>query len=472
MMNSKRIVLVRPGVYGEGLIVPLGLLYLAGYLNSKITDLDITIIDAALQDLSPQAIAEKIKKINPGVVGLTGMTLHSDAMKETARCIRKVLPGGVIVAGGAAATSNYAWLLAEHSIDFAVLGEGEEAFYQIVKALRQKEAITAIGSVAYRDAAGKVIVNPVQEPIENLDLIPMPAYPLISVSDYFNSKKRNSQSPVYISKKNLPILTSRGCPFGCIYCHNVFGKKFRSRSAENVVREIIWLTRTYKIEELEIVDDIFNYDILRAKEIMRGIINAGLGLKISFPNGIKYEMLDDEMLFLFKQAGVYRIAFGIESANKRMQKILRKEIDLPRIKDLIRKSAKAGFFVSGFFQLGLPGEGKEEMGQTIDYAASTSLHTATFHLTIPFPGTPMYQEYVRDKFIFASSSNFRSISVNVSAVSNKELLGLKKYAYYKFYFNPRRIINIYKSFPVKKRIFYNFINILSDIFFQKWVINA
>ena len=117
------------------------------------------------------------------------------------------------------------------------------------------------------------------------------------------------------------------------------------------------------------------------------MIDANLGIKIAFPNGIKYEMVDEEFLELFKRAGGYRIAFGIESADPHGQKIVRKKTDVVRLTKVINQADKMGFFTSGFFQLGLPGETKEQMMNTVNFALNSKLHTAMFHLTTPFPGT-------------------------------------------------------------------------------------
>lgn len=467
-----KIVLIRPGKYPEGLIVPLGLLYLAGYLNSKKPDIKLSIIDAALEDLGPKEIVDRVRLLKPDLVGLTGLTTHTRDIKETAKHIRMSLPEAVIIAGGPVTTSNYRELLKEGSIDFGVIGEGEETFYQLVKSLQEGLEPSLLDGLVYHDREGNITANNERKLIEDIDDIPRPAYHLISLDSYFKGPKRNSQSSVYISKSNLPVITSRGCPFKCIFCHKTLGKVFRARSADNVVDEIIWLKRTYNIEELEIIDDIFNYDKARAKDIFKKLIDAGLNLKISFPSGIKYEMIDDELLDLFKKAGVYRLALGIESGNQRVQKTIGKIVDLARVREIIAQCSKMGFFVSGFFQLGIPGETKEEMMDTIRFAISTKLHTAMFHFTVPFPGTTMYEEYVKGKVEVSDFKDVRNISVNLSAVSDEELLRIKRYAFYKFYFNPVRIINLYRRFPVKKRLFLNFINVLSEIFFKKWIVQT
>ena len=249
------------------------------------------------------------------------------------------------------------------------------------------------------------------------------------------------------------------------------GKRFRPRNVKDVVEEIRFLKEHFSLDELEIIDDIFNFNTDRAKKIMEEIIAEDLNLKISFPSGIKYEMLDDEMLQLFRKAGVYRLAFGIESANPQIQDKIGKRVDIPRVTSLIEKATQMGFFTSGFFQLGIPGETKSQMLETIRFALGSKLHTAMFHFTIPFPGTQMYEENVKIRGITQDRfKSAREISINLSAVSDLDLIRLKKYAFLKFYFNPARMLRIFRTFPDKQRLFRNFLNVVSEVIFNKWII--
>ena len=488
-LTIKRIALVRPGDYPEGLIIPLALVYLASYLRERISGIEFIIIDAPLEDLDDKEVAKRVKDFNPDLVGLTGLTYHTPYVKSVAREIKELLPDTPIVAGGAGVSSDPADVLQESAIDFGVLGEGEDAFYALIKIIETGEDHNKLNSVVYRNADGKVVWNKDHPLIQDPDSIPFPAYDLLEVEKYFTSPKRTAQSPVYISKRILPILTSRGCPLKCVFCHDTLGKTFRHRSPENIANEIIWLKKTYGFEELEIVDDIFNFDIRHAKIVFRKLIDANLGIKIAFPNGIKYEMVDEEFLELFKRAGGYRIAFGIESADPDGQKIVRKKTDVVRLTKVINQADKMGFFTSGFFQLGLPGETKEQMMNTVNFALNSKLHTAMFHLTTPFPGTPMYEEHIRDKIESGEYNGSREqyevelkkkvtfvgareLSLNLSAVSDQELLEIKKTAFRKFYFNPKRMLSIWRVYPVRKRLLTNFINVLSEMFLNKWIIQT
>lgn len=484
----RKIVLVRPGDYPEGLIAPLGIMYIASYLRSKLPDIEVLLIDAPLEDLTAVQVAERVKAFGPDLVGLSGLTYHVLQMKAAAQEIHRLCPEALIVAGGPGVSSDPADFFKEPSIKYGIMGEGEETFYQLVKCLREGKNPETLDGLAYLAPDGKTICNPSRGQLEP-DSIPYPAFDLIPVFDYFSSKKRTSQSPVYISKRILPILTSRGCPMKCVFCHDTLGKVFRCRSVDNVMQEILMLKSKYGIEELEIIDDIFNFDIKRAKEIFRKLINAALNLKISFPNGIKYEMIDDELMGLFKKAGVYRVAFGIESASAEGQKLVRKRTNLVRMSEIINQAHDMGFFVSGFFQIGLPGETKAQMLETINYAISSKLHTAMFHVTTPFPGTPMYEEHIesvvkdgnngsREQYedeLRKRVSYFngaRGITMNLSKVSDQELIDLKRYAFRRFYFSRPRIIDLYRVYPVKSRLFKNCVNVISEMLFGKWVLQT
>ena len=435
-------------------------------------EIEFKIIDAALEDCTPEEAAKSSADFSPDLIGITGLTVHTGDVMRTAHECKKICPNANIITGGPGSTSNYDEILNEKAIDLCVIGEGEDALLELVRTIDNGGDIKALKGVAFRDPSGKVVKNCDRALMEDLDVIPFPAYHLIDVKKYFSCKKRTAQSPVSISKHIMPILSSRGCPYKCSFCHNTFGKQFRDRSAENVFAEISWLKQTYGIKELEVIDDIFNFNRKRAKEIFNKIIAADLGLMIAFPNGLKYEMLDHELMDLFKKGGVYRIAFGIESGNYNVQKYkIRKVVDLEKIREVINYGDKLGFYLSGFFQLGLPGETKQEMMDTINFATSTKLHTAMFHLTIPFPGTDLYNEFIKGKEEYRNVKfeSPRRISINMSAVSNKSLLNIKRLAFLKFYFNPSRMFRIWKVMPVKSKLVYNFFNVISEILIGRWI---
>jgi radical SAM superfamily enzyme YgiQ (UPF0313 family) len=189
------------------------------------------------------------------------------------------------------------------------------------------------------------------------------------------------------------VLTSRGCPSRCSFCNrNIFGTTWRSHSAERVLAEVEHLVKRYGIRQLDILDDNFTLDNKRAKQILEGIIRRGFKLDINLQNGIRVDRTDDEMLGLMKRAGVFKVAFGVESADPHVQGRAHKVVDLERARKLTATARSLGIVTHGFFIIGLPGDTPDTMERTLRYAIAMNPHYANFSVCIPFPGTEIYEE--------------------------------------------------------------------------------
>ncbi|UCD85187.1 MAG: radical SAM protein, partial [Deltaproteobacteria bacterium] len=235
-------------------------------------------------------------------------------------------------------------------------------------------------------------------------------------------------------------------------------KKFRVRKPENVFSEIEILYHEYGIREFHIIDDTFNLIPKRAMKICNLVMKNGMRIDIAFPNGLRGDLIDDELLIKLKEAGTYKINFGIESATDRIQKIINKRLDINKVNTAISKAVKAGIFTHGWFMLGFPTETKDEMIKTIDFACNSKLHTAGFNIVIPFPATQLYEMKETQqclKEIDFDNFNYRTATMNLSAVSLSDLRRLHKLAHRKFYFNPSRLTRIFLSTPNKLDIIRN-----------------
>lgn len=234
----------------------------------------------------------------------------------------------------------------------------------------------------------------------------------------------------------------------------MMGFQFRARSPANILREIKWLVEKYNIQEFHIEDDIFNFRLNRAKETMAAINGLGKKLAFAFPNGLKVEMIDAELLSLFKKAGVYRINLGIETAVPRIQEMVNKPIDLKKLDSVISLINGEGISSHGFFMIGFPGETEEDILTTINYAATSGLATANFSLVKIFPMTPLGDRFLEEvKFTDDFSFSYDAVSTNFSHVSDERLKALEKLAYIKFFFRPARIWRIFRTTPNKKNLF-------------------
>lgn len=446
-----RILLMRPNSDVYCTPVPLGLMYLSSYLKKKHW-CDIKLLDGRAKNLKGrEKYVEAIQAFNPDIVGISAMHHEAQASKQLAGLIKNTKKNCVVVIGGAYPSSDYESCLKCKDIDFAVINEGEEAFLELIKYIEEQKPVENVKGVAYRKD-GVTIFNGNRAPIEDLDAIPYPDYSLVDMNLYFYGTRPGITNPIYWKKKAVNIMTSRGCPFKCTYCHKIFGKHIRYRSIDNVMGEISFLHRKYKIEEVEFLDDCFNLNLKRAKKLLDALIESKMNLKISFPNGLRVDCIDKELVDKLKGANTYKVSFGIETASPRLQSKIRKNINLEKAKRTITIVAESGIHTTGFFMLGLPSETEQEMKMTINYALNSSLHSVSFLILTPFPGTEIWEHACSNNGVY---THYDKISVNLSHVSDERLYQLRKMAYRKFYFNPRRILALFGLLKGKRNITYN-----------------
>lgn len=449
-----RIFLLRPDSEVYTSTPPMGILTLAAYYRAN-GPYEVGIFDGRAYAATTTQLVDKVVKYKPDVVGISLFTMERAEGHQAAHEIKKAIPDVTIICGGAYPTTQYQEVLANPAIDFAVTGEGEISGLELLEALSKDQLPQSITGVAWR--RNGTVVNPeIRSFIEDLDQIPHPAWDLVDMEYYFYNP--NKPAPMNLYQKNprsAPIFTSRGCPYHCTYCHNIFGKKLRRHSVEYVLDEITYLKTEKGVEEIEVTDDIFNLDPEWTKQFARSIIERDLKLNFSFPNGLRADRMTKEIVDLLVQMGTYRIVYAVESGSARVQKAIRKNINLEKAWDYINYTASKGISVGSFFILGFLDETEEEMRQTINFACTAKLSTASFFILTPFPGTEIYQQ-AREKNVNmdeVSFTHYYALSANLSAVPDKKLLRLRVYAYLRFYGNPLRLIRLLRTTPLHRFFF-------------------
>ena len=276
-------------IHGPEGLPRMGLAYLSASLTNN--DIEHDILDLKLYSKNwKQVLNTKLNKYSS--FGITSTTFEFDGASEVAKYIKNYAPYSIIIIGGPHATLLGKEILkSHHEFDYCVKGEGEESLPNLVNLIDSecKEDIKNIKGICYRECE-KVKFNNCGV-INDLDKIPFPNY------DKFESDK-------YGSFKDLPLLTSRGCPFGCIYCSVglIMGRKFRARTPENVINEMEYLIGKYGTSYFWFIDDNFTLDIERAKKVCSHIINKGFNIKWSVPNGISVARIDEELVYLMKKS--------------------------------------------------------------------------------------------------------------------------------------------------------------------------
>ena len=444
--------LIRPGIRFSRMVFsqPLGLLYLVSVLRREFPgEFEIELVEQALEDLTLDQVRERIQRFDPDLIGFSCLSVEADEMQRVARVAKQVKPGCVTVLGGPHATVFYDYALDDPNLDLVVLNEGEITFPELLRALREDRPLDGVAGIVFK-REGRLVQTPPREHVPELDTIPFPAWDLIDWKRYAVQISMNAYSA---AQPWAILFTSRACPYQCTYCHSIFGKKVRYRSLENVMAEIELLTQTYGVRELQIVDDIFNLDLDRAKRICDEIVARGIQVKIAFPNGLRGDRMDRELIHKLRQAGCYSMTYAVETASPRLQKLIKKNLNLDKVREAIAWSYDEGIITHGFFMLGFPGETPAEMKMTVDFALSAKLLRPLFFTVVIYPRTGLYElaqkEYPNFDFSRWKMFDLQYLSETpfYTKATGLDLFKLQRDAYRRFFFRPKTLAVLVWRFP-------------------------
>jgi len=391
---------------------PLGLAYIAAVLEEN--EYTVSILDAIAEGwkkervidgmkftgLSYEEIGDKIKKYSPEIVGISApFTSQADCALKIANVVKNVDKDITTIIGGAHASVRPEDCLSNPNVDYVVIGEGEHTVLELVEKIQTNpDAVNNIKGIAYKNNA-IVVKTPARPFIEDLDSIPFPARHLLPMQSYFEAAKnvRSSRSISTFNKRWATVITSRGCPFGCIFCsiHTVMGRKWRARSPENVVDEIEHLVNEYRVQHLDIEDDNLTLDKKRAEKIFDLMMERGLDIEWSTPNGVRADTLDENLIIKMKKSGCKRIIVAPESGNQQViDNIIKKKINLNKVEEVVKLCKKHKLLVESFFVIGFPGETKENIRETIEYEKKLrklGVDDCATYIATPFYGTGLYK---------------------------------------------------------------------------------
>ena len=427
-------------------VPPLGLMYLAAALRRA--GHQVRIYEAGVRWRDLDRFRDALAAFHPAVVGLSAITTEAEVMARMAVTARATLPGVPILVGGPHATAYPEWCLRHPAIDYAILGEAEHSVPALLEALLRGQRPEGLAGIASRSSTGELVVGPPPRLIRDLDELAFPAWDLIDIDLYARHRSMSAMG----HRRYMPLVTSRGCPYHCIYCHQVHGKRFRARSPLNVVAEMDELHRRHGIHDFEVIDDIFNLEKERTQEILERVAALPWRATLSFPNALRADLLDDLQIDWLRRAGTVYLSLAVETATPRLQRLIRKNLRLEGVPQVIESAVGRGIFVNGFFMLGFPTETLEEAQATVDFAVRSRLHEALFFIVTPFSGTelgrmtgaPVPHERVPESF---QDFDYYQGTANISAMSDEALYGLQREAYRRFYADPRRVLRILWCHP-------------------------
>ena len=409
-----------PYSYGnaDGLVgsyFPLGLGYLAAWLKRHSYEADI--LQPEPEQSFDDALTAKLESFKPTLAGISVMTPSYPQAVRLCGLIKESDPSRKTVLGGHHISAVGGEALAQApEVDFAVIGEGEQTLLELAAALDEgRTDMSDIDGLAWRDADGEIRVNPPREFMTDMDSLPHPARELVDMSRF------GLHSYIDFGKRSATMVTSRGCPFKCMFCSSwlAMGSKYRWRSADSVLAEIRELVEVHKVDHIVFEDDTMTLRRSRMVEICNALIEM--------PNSPSWyclsrvDTMDLELARLMRKAGCRMVNFGIESGSPEILEKIGKKISLDKAVDAIAACTKAGLRTQCTFIVGFPFDTDETMELTYRAACRIKPTIAMFFPLTPYPGTRVFDEFMDpsiapktvgqwDKFIMTSGQG--SISVN------------------------------------------------------------
>lgn len=370
--------LIDPPGHQKGINVGLA------YLASSLTEAGIQVKVLDLNNVFPGASRESVcQYIEQGGFSLVGYSIKTSTYMnavELAGFTKSRFPGMIHVTGGPHITLCAEEFVRENSwCDFAVTGEAEETLVSLCKALGEgdsKEPESIPGLTYMRNGA---LVEGEKQHAKDLDSLPLPLYEVFDCMD--------SQGFDY------PLITSRGCPYNCIYCSvgKISGSAWRSRKVEEIIGELRLVKQKFGIARFNILDDTFTQNIRRAKEFCRALIESELELPWACGNGIRADRVDEELAALMKKSGCEMVMLGIESGDPEIFAGINKGESLEQVEKAIMILKNSGIKVGGFFIVGLPGDSVAGIRKTLEFIKKSDLTWSHFNMLTPYPGTELWE---------------------------------------------------------------------------------
>lgn len=388
-MNFKKILLVNSNYPNSAYSIPvwpLGLGYIAETLKHR--GIEYEVIDLGFSH-NLKNINKRISDFHPDLIGISFMSSKYKHHYETIGNIKKSFPHIPIAAGGPhVSTLREKVLMDCPELDYGISGEGEETIIELCEGAEHKE----IRGLYYRSGA-EVKYEGDRTRIADLDNIPFPTYEGFEIEKY--------------DTKSMNILSSRGCPYDCIYCSVklAIGRKWKARTAINVVDEITyWYELGYRFFNFN--DDAFNVNTKRVYDICDEIEKRNLKIEINAPNGMRADKADLDLLKRMKEIGFRHIALGVESADNRVLENIKKGECIEEIEETIKNACNLGFEVALFFLIGSPGEGEKEIEESFKLAKKYPIVDVRFYNLVPFPNTELFEWIDRNNYFIQRPADY------------------------------------------------------------------
>lgn len=419
----------------HGTMPPIGLLYMASYVEKKGFEVDI--IDFQVDFHDWPEIEKRLFLTDYDFFGITTITSTVSNAYRIAGIIKRAHPLATVIMGGVHATALPDEALSRSSVDYVIRGEGEEPLSQLL----QGNSRETIRGLSYK-SNGQIVHVGANSVTEQIDLLPFPAYHKIDIRRY---------KPAISSYRRLPaisMITTRGCPGKCTFCNSA-NIKLRTRSAENILAEISMLVTKFGIREISFYDDTFTVYRNNVEHLCDLLVSHKID--VTWCCFARVDSVTESLLAKMKRAGCHQIMYGIETADERVLKNINKRINKERNENVIAMTKKAGITVRCTFMFGSPGEDMQTIDKTIDYSIHLNPDIVLYNITTPYPGTQMFTWAKDNGYLSTENWDEYDLSKPVMRLPGLSEQAIKKkyrQAFRRFYLNGKFITG-----RIKKLIF-------------------
>ncbi len=395
------------------------------------------LVDAPADGLSLKDVLPMVRDYDLVVMHTSSPSFPTDA--KVAEALKAEKPSLLIgMVGAKVAVEPEPSLKATTAIDFV----GREEFDYTLKEVAEGREFSQVLGISYRDANGNIVHNGSRPMIENMDELPFvsPVYKRdLNIDNYFIG---------YLKHPYVSFYTGRGCRSKCTFClwpQTVGGHRYRVRSPQNVIEEVKWIKENMpEVKEIMFDDDTFTDFKPRVEEIARGLGKLGVTWSCNAKANVPYDTLK-----IMKDNGLRLLLVGYESGNQQILFNIKKGLRTDIARRFTRDCRKLGIIIHGTFILGLPGETRETIEETIRYAQELNPHTIQVSLAAPYPGTRMYREAVEngwltenDSLHLVNDSGVQLSPISYPHLPSEEIFESISTFYKRFYFRPRKMAEL------------------------------
>ena len=388
-------------VYG----FPIGIMSLATYLKRFLTTLEIKLMDFGIEYSSEEELIEIIKNEKPDFIGFRAISANLRILSPLLSQVRKYCPDSLIMVGGPYVSEKNTDEFVNTEADAFFIGEAEASLLEVLKRVLENKDYSDVSGVAINKEEYYVDGKPVfrfgRMDLVEFDNLGFPNYNLVNTDEYYKSYNWG-----YSRNKYALMESTRGCPYSCTYCHVIFGKKTRFRTPESVVDEIKTLIKQQNITDIFFTDDIFNLNKKRATKIFDLIIAEKIKNRIHFPNGLRGDIMEEVFIDKMVEAGVISVAYAFETPSPRIQKYMKKNVQMEKLTKIVQYTCTKGIMVRLFFMYGFPTETEEDVNYTLEFMKQFKHVVSPYFFALKYyRDTEMYEQAQEEGFNISTLDN-------------------------------------------------------------------